>query len=253
MTTSVSKVSPQSAPRDPQGLMKLGIFALRLLIVDAGGLTTNEEKMAFAKMNVDEKVQLAMQLLAQWDRSHGQMPMNGAGHAPPPQMQMMPPPQGMPAMQVDPAAVAAAAQAAAPPAPAPTQRRPRNSAAQVQEAPSDLGADVVNMLNRLVAQNDETNSILAAGLKEMREQIGEANKTSAENASTYKAVYGALTTMNTALSNIQFQAKLSMALSLQLAEQVLGGATREQVLQAAMGDVDTIGQILAQATNPGKG
>lgn len=258
MTTSVSKTTPMSAPRDPQGLMKIGIFQLRILIEACGGLTSNEEKMAFAKMSVEEKVNLAMQLLAQWDRANpggGAMPMNGAaGHAAPAPMQMMPAPQGMPMTQVDPAAVAAAAAAAAPQAPPPTTRKPRNAATQTQQdspAP-DLGVDVLNLLNRIVTQNDESAAMVASGIKEMLGQISTANATNAENTSNYKAVYGALTAMNGTLANVQFQTKLAMALVLPLAEQVLG-ASREQILQAALGDVDTVGQILAQAANPGKG
>jgi hypothetical protein len=261
MTTSVSKTTPQSAPRDAQGLMKLGIFALRLLIIEAGGLASNDEKMAFAKMSVDEKVVLAQQLLANYDRTHGTMPMNGAGNAAP----MMPPPQQqpmqqqpmfqqpLPSMQVDPASVAAAAQAAAPQQPAPTQRKPRNAAAQAaQEAAPDLGAEVIVLLTRIAAQNDEANGLLAAGLKDVLAQVSEGSRANAENASNYKAVYGALGVMNTALANVQFQTKLAMSLVLPLAEQVLG-ASREQILQAAVGDVDVISQLLAQMANPGKG
>jgi hypothetical protein len=258
MTTSVSKTTPQSAPRDAQGLMKIGIFQLRILIEACGGLQQPEEKMAFAKMSVEEKVALAQQLLAQWDRANpggGGAPMNGGGHAmqAPPPMQMMPPPQGMPVTQVDPAAVAAAAQAAAPPAV--TTRKPSNKGATAGTAPpaGDLGVDVLNLLNRLVAQNDEQSSILSSAMKEITGQLGESNKVNAENAANYKAVYGALGVMNQQLQAIQYQCKLAMALSLQLAEQVIQGATREQVLGAAMGDIDTISQILAQATNPGKG
>ena len=256
MTTSVSKTTPQSAPRDAQSLMKIGIFQLRMLIEACGGLANNEEKMAFAKMSVDEKVQLAMQLLAKWDQANGGgAPMNGAGgHAMPAPMQMMPAPQGM---QVDPATIAAAAQAAAPQAPAPTTRKPRNSAANnaaaTEAAPgTDLGVDVVNLLNRLVTQNDEMIATHVTSTKEILGQLSEANKTNAENTTNYKAVYGALTMMNQQLQAVQFQAKLSMALSLALAEQVLG-APRDAIIGAAIGDVETIGQVLAQASNPGKG
>lgn len=253
MTTSVSKTTPQNAPRDPQGLMKLGIFQLRILIEACGGLTDPNEKMAFAKMSVEDKVQLAMQLLAQWDRANGggQMPMNGAGHASPAPMQMMQP-QGMPLMQVDPAAVAAAAQAAAPPL---VQRRtPRNTTAQEAPTPStDLGSEVVNGVNRIITQNDEQSALFTSAMKDVLTQLSEANKTNADNTSNYKAVYGALGVINAQLQALQFQTKLAMALSLQLAEQVLQGATREQVLGAALGDVDTIAQILVQATTPGKG
>ena len=253
--TTVSKVTPQSAPRDPEGLMKLGIFQLRLLIESMGHLQNEQEKMAFAKMATPQKVELAQQLLAQWDKvngvQNGVSPMNGAAPMMPPPAMM--PPQGMPVTQVDPAAVAAAAQAAVPPVQsAPPKRSPRTSESNAQAPAVDLGVDIVNLLNRLVQQNDETNSTLAAGLKELVGSVGEVAKSNHQHAENYKAVYGALGSMNNALNLIALQSKLAMALVLPLAEQTLG-ASREDILRMTLGDVDTIQAFIQQAMTPGKG
>ena len=247
---SVSKVTPQSAPRDAEGLMKLGIFQLRLLIEGMGALQTEQEKMAFAKMQTPDKVQLAQQLLANWDKQNGGANgTNGvAAPAMAPPMGMMPP-QGMPVMQVDPGSVAAAAQAAVPPTP--PKRAPVTSETSAPKG-TDLGVDIVNLLNRLVSQQDEMNSTLAAGIKELTGSVGEVAKANHQHAENYKAVYGALQNMNAAINLVAMQSKLAMALVLPLAEQTLG-ASREDILRATLGDLDTIQAFIQQATSPGKG
>jgi hypothetical protein len=247
--TTVSKVTPQSAPRDAEGLMKLGIFQLRLLIEGMGALSTEQEKMAFAKMQTPEKVQLAQQLLANWDKQNGANGTNGVA-APAMPAPMMMPPQGMPVVQVDPASVAAAAQAAMP-APPPAKRAPVTSDTRAAAAP-DLGVDIVNLLNRLSAQQDEMNSTLAAGIKELTGSVNEVAKANHTHAENYKAVYGALQNMNGAISLVALQSKLAMALVLPLAEQVLG-ASREDILRMTLGDIDSIQAFIQQATTPGKG
>lgn len=252
---SVSKVTPQSAPRDAEGLMKLGIFQLRLLIESMGHLKDEQEKMAFAKMQTPEKVALAQQLLANWDKANG-----GGGNgvangvmAPAMPAPMMMPPQGMPVMQVDPAQVAAAAAAAVPPPPpAAAKRTPSTAESRSTAAGADLGADIVNLLNRLSAQQDEMNSTLAAGIKELTGSVAEVAKANHGHAENYKAVYGALQNMNGAINLVALQSKLAMALVLPLAEQVLG-ASREDILRMTLGDVDSIQAFIQQATTPGKG
>lgn len=254
--TTVSKVTPESAPRDPEGLAKLGIFQLRVLIEALGALKNEQEKMAFAKMQAPQKVELAHQLLAQWDKAHGAGgPTNGVapmtGVAPTMPTPAMMPPQSMPVTQVDPAAVAAAAQAAVPQVQAPVTRQPRTSS---KEAAPDvnLGADVVNLLNRIVQQNDEANSTLAAGIKDILNQVSETAKANQTHAANYKAVFGALSTITATLQTVAMQSKLAMALVLPLAEQVLG-ASREDILNATLGDLETVQAIVQQATQSGKG
>lgn len=248
--TTVSKITPQSAPRDPESLMKLGVFQLRLLVESLGALGNEQEKMAFAKMSSQQKVDLAQQLLQQWDKNNGGVQngvVNGAGALPAMPPPAMAPPQGLPVTQVDPAAVAAAAQAAAPPAPAPTTRTPRTSKTAVEQPPApDLGADILNLLNRLSQQSEETNSVLAGALKELTSKVGEVATANQQHAENYKAVYNALTTMNGAIAMVAQQSTLAMALVLPLAEQVLG-ASREDVLGAALSDLSSINTFVQQA------
>lgn len=249
--TSVAKLTPQTAPRDVDGLMKIGIFQLRLLIESMGALETAQEKTAFAKMDTPSKIALTQQLLAAWDKNNvqnGTVVMNGAAPAP----MAMPAPQGLPVTQVDPAQVAAAAQAVVPPAPAAQRRQPRTTEAAAPAAPSDLGSEVLNALNRLIQQNDETNSTLASGFKELAGGIAEVAKANHQHAENYKAVYGALQSMNANLGNILMQSKLAMALVLPLAESTLG-ASREDILQVTLGDVDSISAFIQQASASGKG
>ncbi len=254
--TSVAKVTPQSAPRDTEGLMKLGIFQLRLLLEGMGALSTDGEKMAFAKVSAPDKVAIAQERLAAWDKANGGGggATNGAAHtngaAPPPPMQM-PAPPGMTSpevQQVDPSQVADAAKAAAPAAT--SKRSPRTSESKSESA--DLGAEVVNLLNRITQQNDEANSTLAAGMKELSASVAVVAKANQGHADNYKAIYIALQSMNQAIAQTALQSKLAMALVLPLAEQVLG-ASRDDILRLTLGDVDSIGTFIQQATTPGKG
>lgn len=81
MTTSVPSITPQTAPRDPEGLKKAGIFQLRTLTERLGGLNSEEQRMAYARLNIDQKVDLALQLLQQFDRAN---PGAAQMQAPPP-------------------------------------------------------------------------------------------------------------------------------------------------------------------------
>lgn len=251
MTTSVSSITPASAPRDAESLMKLGVFQLRLLVEKLGALSNDQEKMAFAKLSGDQKVALAVQLLQKWDQQNGGAQngvANGVGHAPAPMAPppVMAPPQGFPVTQVDPAAVAAAAQAAAPPAPAPTTRTRTPRTSQTEAPAPDLGADVLNLLNRISQQNEETNSTLASALKEISKNVSEVATANQQHAENYKAVYGALQGLANMIGSLAQQNALAMALVLPLAEQTLG-ASREDILGATIGDLPSIQTFVQQA------
>lgn len=250
MSTPVASVTPQTAPRDPAALEKLGIFQIRLLIEKLGGLSNEQEKVAFARFSTPEKVQLALQLLNQYDKAGGggRAPSNGVA----PGTMAMPMPMQVPSMEVNPAALAAAAQAMAPQA-APTGRRsPRTPSDMTPPAaPADLGADVLNMLNKVIQQNDETNAMLAGALKEVLSEIKEISKSNHQLAQSYSAVYGALQGMGKSIEANSRQGTLTMALVLPLAEQVLG-CSRNDVLGATLSDVDSIQEMLNQVATPGK-
>ena len=249
MSTSLASITVQTAPRDPVALEKLGIFQIRLLVEKLGALGTEPEKIAFAKLDTPGKVSLAVQLLNQFDKANGGGHTNGVA----PGTMAMPAPQQVmqvPSMEVNPAALAAAAQATAPQT---VRRSPKTQAevTPVSAAPADLGMDVLNMLNRIIQQNDETNSMVAGALKEVMGEIKEVAKSNQQLSQNYSAVYGALQGIDKTMSAIGRQSTLQMALLLPLAEQVLGGS-REEVLGATLGDVDSIQALLNQVANPGK-
>jgi len=95
--TATAAITIQTAPRDLESLKKVGIFQLRILTEKLlGGTMTEENKMAYAGLNLDQKVAYALQLLQQWDQANPgvaqsmqQAPMPQA----PPQQMMMPAPQ----------------------------------------------------------------------------------------------------------------------------------------------------------------
>jgi hypothetical protein len=96
--TATAAITIQTAPRDLESLKKVGIFQLRMLTEKLlGGTMGEQDKMAYAGLNLDQKVAYALQLLQQWDQQNPgvaqamqqQAPMPPA---PPPQQMMMPPP-----------------------------------------------------------------------------------------------------------------------------------------------------------------
>jgi hypothetical protein len=61
----------ETIPRSLEGLDRLGIFQLRLLIERLGGMPTHEHMVQFAKMDSKEKVRLARDLLLEHDQGGG--------------------------------------------------------------------------------------------------------------------------------------------------------------------------------------
>ena len=321
-------ITPQTAPRDPIALKAVGIFQLRNLTEKLGGLQSENEKMAYSRMNLDEKVNLALHLLQQWDRqnpggmqapapmaapaphSNGvapgmmtspAMPLMGTVAAMPGQPQMQAPasppaqapafggfsapPGGQlgasfsPAPQpngfhpqpmtqqpmfapsggapqvaaVDPGALAAA-QAAASTAPAATEstRKPRTSKNDTA-VDSGLGEKVLNAITSMQQQNQASSEAIVSALKEVTSTIDELRKENVKEQlktlnEAYGGVYNILKLWDARITLQQNSINLSIALSLMLTEQVLGGAPRDQILAAAMGDANQVGAILAQAT-----
>lgn len=324
MSTSISSITPQTAPRDVESLMKAGIFQLRLLVDNLykslGSPQTEEQKISFSKMSPEGKAKAAKELLDAWDRANpgaaamAQQPQQPQQQMAPPPMQMAAPPQmavpsgaqvpyangtvngngaypnpaigaapmpfhpqqppmqqmqmpmGPPPQvaQVDPAALAHAQQAAGATAPAATTRKPRNSAAKAesQEEGPGLGPQILAMLTQLGEQSQKNTETVVGVLRQVNESLEGLNKggtddevkkhLSSLNAS-YAGVYNVLTSWDSRLTQIQFSANLSIALSLFLAEQVIQGAGRQDVLQMALGDMSGIMQMVQATANPGKG
>lgn len=64
-------LTPSTAPRNAEGLGKLGIFQLQLLAQACGGLSKETEKVAFARMSTEQKSSYVLILLDAWDRKNG--------------------------------------------------------------------------------------------------------------------------------------------------------------------------------------
>jgi hypothetical protein len=268
-------MTPQTAPRNAAELAKLGIFQLRLLIQDCGGLADEPSKLAFAKMTADQKVELARQLLDVWDRANGgggapmqngaslqgMMPPPGAQpvmqqpvmqQAPPMQQQapqmMAPPgyaPQMMAPQEVNPAALAAAATNG-------VERSPSNKQSKKAGDP-DLAANVLSMLNQISSAQAEQANSFGAAIRELRDIVTELQKPAGMEEHlksldrSYGGVYNVLTTFDQRLSQANQTALLAVSLSMFLAESVLG-APRDQILQMAAGDLPSIQSLLGAAT-----
>lgn len=229
MSTAINQTStePATAPRDAISLGKMGIFKLRVLIQNLGGLKESSEQMAFAKMSPEEKVNEALRLLATWDKEH---PQNGTTTAP---VEPLRSPAAPIVAAVDPAALAHAQQAAgaAPTAPTTTKRTPR-APASATETPSDLGAAVLTALQGIQAEQVATRTAIEAQTATVKEL----------NA-TYTQVFHALKALDGRQAQTHRTSELNVALGLLLAEQVLA-APKNDVLSAAAQDVTTIQALL---------
>ena len=97
--TATAAITIQTAPRDAESLKKVGIFQLRILTEKLlGGTMAEQDKMAYAGLNLDQKVDYALQLLQRWDQQNpGVAQAMQQQQAPvpqaPPQQMMMPAPQ----------------------------------------------------------------------------------------------------------------------------------------------------------------
>ena len=273
--TSIARMTPQTAPRNSEELAKLGIFQLRLLIIDCGGLADEPSKLAFAKMTIDQKVELARQLLDAYDRANGgggapmqngasmqgMMPPPGAPmmqqpvmqqqpvmHQAPPMQQMAPQgyaPQMMaPPQEVNPAALAAAAGT--------VERSPSNKQTKKAGDP-DLAASVLSMLNQIASAQAQQAETFGAAIREVRDAVTELQKPAGMEEHlksldrSYGGVYNVLTTFDQRLSQAHQTSLLAISLSMFLAESVLG-APRDKILQMAAGDLPSIQSLLGAAT-----
>jgi len=258
--TSIARMTPQTAPRTSVELAKLGIFQIRLLVIDCGGLADEPSKLAFAKMTADQKVELARQLLETWDRANGGggAPLqNGTtmhGMVPPPALQQQAPmqqmvPQGyappmMTPQEVNPSALATAAGT--------VERSPSNRQTKKAGDP-DLAASVLAVLNQIVSAQAEQASVFGAAIREVRDAITELQKPAGMEEHlksldrSYGGVYNVLTTFDQRLTQANQAALLSISLSMFLAESVLS-APRDQLLQLAAGELSSIQSLLGAAS-----
>jgi hypothetical protein len=163
--------------------MKEAPFKLRCLVQDLGGLSDDDQKMAWHDMKTEARADYVLALLQHWDRANpgaAQVPTAAAAPAPAPQRAPAPAPQANGAMQpqpfpgpgmatasfpppmmaphtmapltapqvapVSPAAIQQAQQATA----EKPKRQPKTASAEAQSS-VDIGIDVLNALNSLTA------------------------------------------------------------------------------------------------------
>lgn len=98
---SESALTPHTAPRSIEGLLKETPFKLRLLAQALGGLTSEEQKMAWHQLNTNEsRAEHILALLKGWDQANpgaARAPMtNGATPHTAPQQQAQPQQQQFP-------------------------------------------------------------------------------------------------------------------------------------------------------------
>lgn len=200
-----NELTPQSAPRDVETLSKCTPYQLRRLAeTHLAGLRNETEKMAWFGLKTPEsKAQYILELLKRWDAQNGGAPHTNGVAAPAvpathdmtrtpvasaPAVQSMQPaaPNGAVTMPVNnaPAAagagpgfvpnVALAAVAAATAAASDKGKSTRTPKTTGATAPVDLGADVVNLLNRILEAQEKLTKTQEDTVRQVINTIEEA-------------------------------------------------------------------------------
>lgn len=269
MTTALATVTPHNAPRTVEGLSQLGIFRLRTLIKDLGGLENDQQCAAFANMKGPEKAAYALQLLVEFDKANGGPPNGVAAPRAPqaapsamqapmvPQMPMVPnaamaPPMGFGAPMggpqvaaVDPAALAHA-QAAAAAATAPTEAKKRTPKAPASAEDAGIGTQVLQLLNQTLQNQEQFTQMVRQSLSELGESVkgvGHQEQQLKNLHASYEGLYAVLKAHETSIQALRSHVALGISVMLIFAEQQLG-ASRNEVLQTAATDVPTVLAIL---------
>ncbi len=272
---SESALTPHTAPRSLEGLLKETPFKLRLLVGALKGLESEQQKMAWHGLQTNEaRAQHALTLLQQWDAANPGAAQPAAQtngvHTPPQAPPQAPPPTTSfqapqtsftaPMQPVAPGMVAPGAPAAvAPQAAAQAQaaagenkttskRQPRTGGAEAGGA--DLGAQVVSMLqtilNGLAAEAQQriefqktVTSILEEASTGKTSRVEALEAKNIEITESLRHISGALQ------SQSQLQIWTLMAF-LTLAEQQTGASTTE-ILGAAIQDSAMFQQLVDKA------
>ncbi len=189
-------LTPMNAPRTIEGLAQIPPVTMRQLTeLHLSGIRTTEEKLAWFSLNTQEaKAAYMLSLLKRWDEANGVVtsdqsptpaapatrvrePVTNNAYTPivtgmGPQLtsaagvMALPPTVAIPpsVVTVAPGAVAAAQAAAAAIGDKSKMRSPKTAGA---DASSDLGPAVVNLLNRIVEDQDK----IIAGLADLKQHI----------------------------------------------------------------------------------
>lgn len=270
-------LNPHTAPRDLAGLMKETPFKLRLLVQALGGLNNEKDKMAWYDLKTAEaRGQYALQLVQAWDRANP-----GAAQPPPPAatngavapavaapapMTMQTPGQaltGFATPGLQPMAPVPAAMMGAPPAVAQVapgaaaavagatsdkpKRQPRTSTSN-GEAPAGgdvgLGAEVVNLLNRVVQEIEKNGEMHKAALAKIVSVVEDAADGKNSRVTALEAKHNEL---QQSLGTLYQMQKITLMAFLTFMENSMG-AGMVDILGAAITDSQSFDQLVAKAT-----
>jgi hypothetical protein len=283
-----NELTPQNAPRDAALLAQYTPYQLRCLAEKyLAGIRDEKEKMGWFQLRTNEaRAAYILELLKRYDgTTNGAAHTNGvsapsisaqapAARAPvtsAPSVQSMAPvaapgtaappvgptvnmppsvaPTTGPAPfipQVAPAAVAAAGAAAGEKA----KRAPRTTAAPAAELPADLGATIVNLLNRLLEGQDKASKGYEDMVRQVSNILEEAAAMKSSRVETLEGHYAALTTKMETLDNlVQSSWKVQTWLLMMLLQSQANANNADivDVLRMAISDGDSFQTILAQA------
>ena len=236
-------LQPASAPRTVDGLLKVTLFNLRSLATKLGKLESEQEKLAWFNMKTQEaRAQYVLECLLAWDAAnHG---TNGAAA----------PQSGAVVMGQAPMVAPVSAQALQA-AGAATQQEPRKARRQPQTStdpgtptngatpPSDLGAEVINLLTRI----HETTQTLG-------EQMGKlGHSTSSAIADQDKKLQFLEKTQGEVLSQLQQMHTLQVLMftAFLSSMQETMGAPMSDILGAAVGDSEILLKLVREASGKG--
>jgi len=214
MNISTTLTNPQTAPRSIEELSNVGLFQLRLLVDKLGGLQTAEQKQAFAGLAMDDKVKLAHQLLAVWDRNGG----------------------ALPALQAITGAHGEEASVPAMNAAMPT--------VQMGDAMTQMSVPALQSLAVAVVPTGNLEGIHAVGamLKDtrkgpsMREDVAQLKTISSET-------FGVLASLDARLTDLQRSANVAIALCLLVGEHTLK-TSKHHLVEAAVAEIPAIYPLL---------
>ena len=245
-----STLTPQTAPRTIEGLKTQSPLKLRILMETMGGLKTPEEKMAFHNLKTaDARADWMLKELLKWDTANGFVPgapaaaVPAAAPAPAPiatQRQPVNHPTAPTVAAVDPAAMAAAAAATAEPA----KRQPRTTSAKAAaEAPAgnaDLGAEVMALLNQVLAASTQNSSALTI----VTRTLDTAGKNSDARVTALEQTVVQLGERMKAMQQLQEWTLMALLTSLQ---ETLGVGITD-ILGTAISDAEQLGALVDSAT-----
>jgi hypothetical protein len=273
-----NELTPQTAPRDVNALAACTPYQLRRLAeTHLAGLRNEQEKMAWFGLKTPEsKAQYILELLKRWDQQNPGAHTNGVSapaqaapamtrepvaSAPAPAVQSMAPvmPSTNAAPQTNSAPAVAGAGPGFIPAVAPTAvaaataaasdkpkttRTPRTAAA---EQPVDLGANVVNLLTRILDQQTKDSERYDALVKQVTSILEEAGSAKTGRVEALENNYLVLQKQVDALVTMAQSTNQVLVWTLMAVATSNPNASPLDVLRSAIGDSESFPALVAQA------